>query len=110
MYELRGVELRLERASEHIDAMKHESRMFQMELPQPYGYDIPDKPVDGVYIARAKIDRPPPARIGVLVTDAAHTLRAALDMIAWQLALKGDDPPPDDDKWTAFPICTYPDS
>lgn len=106
MYELRGVELRLERASEHIDALKHESRMFQMELPQPYGHHIPEQAIDGVYIARAKIFRPPPIRLGILAIDGAHNLRAALDMIAWELALKGENPPPSDDKSVAFPICT----
>lgn len=106
MYELRGVELRLERASEHIDALKHESRMFQTELPAPYAYHIPEKPVDGVYIARAKIVRPPPSRLGILAIDGAHNLRAALDMIAWELALKGESPPPDDDRTVSFPICT----
>ena len=110
MYELRGVELRLQRASEHIDALKHESRMFQMELPPPYGYDIPEKAIDGVYIVRAKIFRPPPLRLGILAIDGAHNLRAALDMIAWELALKGENPPPDDNRTVAFPICTYPDA
>ncbi len=105
--ELRGVELRLERASEHIDTLKHESRMFQTELPAPYGYDIPDKPIDGVYIARAKIFRPPSARLGILAIDGAHNLRAALDMIAWELALKGENPPLDNDRSVSFPICTH---
>lgn len=110
MYELRGVELRLERASEHIDALKHESAMFQMTLPEPYGHKIPDKAVNGVYVVRAEISRPPPLRLGVLAIDGAHNLRAALDMIAWEVALKGEDPPPDDDRSVAFPICTNRDA
>lgn len=108
--ELRGAELRLERAMEHIDALRHEARMFMMELPQAYGHAIPDKAVDGVYIVRAKVFRPPPVRLGVLAADAAHNLRSALDMIAWELALKGEDPPPDDDREVGFPICTNPEA
>lgn len=104
--ELIGVTLRLERAHEHIDALKHESRMFMMELPQPYAVAVDDEPVDGSYIVRGKILRPPPARLGILAVDAAHNLRAALDMLAWELALKGPNPPPNSDSRTAFPICT----
>ena len=110
MHELRGVELRLERADEHVDALKHESRMFQMELPQAYGIDPPEATEGGEYIVRGRVLRPPPVRLGILAIDAAHTMRAALDMIAWQLALKGKDPPPDDDRQVGFPICTYPDA
>jgi hypothetical protein len=109
-YELRGAEIRLERAHEHIDALKHESRMFQMELPQPYGWAIPDKPIDGEYIMRAQINRVPPMRLGILAADSAHNLRAVLDMIAWELALKGPKPPTDDDRSTGFPICTDDDA
>jgi len=89
MDELRGVEVRLERAREHIDALHHESMMFLMELPPPYGYIIPDEAIDGEYIVRAKVFRPPPLRLGVLAADGAHTLRAALDMLAWSRATKG---------------------
>jgi len=101
--EFRGVEVRLERAMEHIDALRHEARMFMMEIPPPYGYEIPDKAIDGEYIVRAKIFRPPPVHLAVLAADSAHNLRAALDMIAWELALKGPKPPRDDDRSVAFP-------
>jgi hypothetical protein len=104
--ELRGVEVRLERAHEHIDALNHEARMFMMELPSPYGHAIPEKAVDGIYSVCARIFRPPPVRLGVLAADAAHNLRAALDMIAWELAFKGPNPPSEDDRQTGFPICT----
>lgn len=106
--ELRGVELRLERAHEHADALKHESRMFMMELPQAYGIVLDDEPILGEYIVRGQIRHRPPVRLGILAIDAAHNLRAALDMIAWELALKGPSPPPDDDHTTGFPICTKP--
>ena len=110
MDELQGVEIRLERSQEHIDALKHESRMFMLELPPPYGYAIPDEAIGGEYIVRAKIIRPPPIRLGVPATDGAHNLRAALGMLVWELALKGPKPPPDDDRQTAFPICDDPDA
>ena len=108
MDELRGVEVRLVRAKEHIDALQHESMMFMLDLPKPYGFTIPDEAIDGEYIVRAKIIRPPPIRLGVLAADGAHNLRAALDMLAWELALKGPKPPSDDDRKTAFPICNNP--
>ncbi|MSQ31165.1 MAG: hypothetical protein EXR64_03945 [Dehalococcoidia bacterium] len=66
--------------------------------------------MDGIYSVRAKIFRPPSVRLGVLAADAAHTLRAALDMLAWQLALKSANPPSEDGRQTAFPICTHPDA
>lgn len=107
--ELVGVTMRLERAYEHIDALKHESRMFMMELPQPYAITLDSELEGGEHIVRAKVFRRPPARLGLLAIDAAHNLRAALDMVAWELARKGDDPPPRDDTKTAFPICTKPE-
>lgn len=107
----RGIELRLERASEHIDALRHEARMFMMAEPQAYGMRTDDKPLEsGEYIIRAKVFRPPPPRIGIIVADAAHNLRASLDMIAWQLPKKVGAPAPDDDTQTAFPICSDKDA
>lgn len=105
MDELRGVEIRLERAHEHIDSLKHESRMFMMELPPAFGYELAKKLANGEYPVKARIYRPPPVRLGVLAGDAAHNLRSALDMIAWELAVKGPKPPAEDDRQTAFPIC-----
>jgi len=105
--ELRGAEVRLERAHEHIHALRHESRMFMMELPEAYGWAIDDEPVGLDYIVRAKILRPPPPRLAILAADACHSIRSALDMVAWELALKGDNPPPEDDRSTGFPICTH---
>jgi hypothetical protein len=107
--ELRGVKLRLERAHEHIDALKHESRMFMAELPEPYGWSIETDPESGDYIIRARVIRTPPVRLGILAADAAHTLRAALDMIAWEVARAGTNPPADGDTQTSFPICTKPE-
>ncbi len=108
--ELLGVELRLERAHEHIHALTHEARMFMMNPPQPYD-TVTELDSDGIhYVTRARIIRLPPMRMGMIVADAVHNLRSALDMIAWQLALAGPNPPPDDDTATAFPICTHPDA
>src|SRR5688572_6904347 len=108
--ELLEVELRLERAHEHIHALNHEARMFMMSRPQPYNMITEPDPHSFDYITRAKIDRLPPPRLGMVVTDAVHNLRAALDMIAWKLALKGPNPPPDEDTSVAFPICTTPEA
>lgn len=108
--ELRGVEIRLERAHEHIDALKHESRMFMMGFPPPYASAIDLEPVGGDYIVRAKITQQPPVRLGLLAADSAHNLRAALDMLAWQLALKSESPPDDSDRLTAFPLGKDPDA
>ena len=105
--ELRGVELRLERASEHCDALRHEARMFMMVEPPAYGMQADDNALDsGEHIIKAKIFRRPSPRMGIIAADAAHNLRASLDMIAWKLALGGRNPPPDNDTQTAFPICS----
>ena len=104
--ELRGIEIRLERAYEHIHALNHEARMYMMELPPPYSYVIDKKSEDGSHVVRAKVSRLPPVRHGVLAADGAHNLRAALDMLAWELARKGPTPPTDSDTQTAFPICS----
>lgn len=107
--ELLGVEVRLERALKHTDALRHEGRMFMMDLPQPYGSAIDDQPVGEEYIVRAKILRSPPVRLGALAAEAVHNLRAALDMIAWRLALRSPEPPPESDRDTGFPILSKPD-
>lgn len=81
--------------------------MFMMAEPQAYGMRTDDKPLDsGEYVIRAKIFRRPSPRLGIIAADAAHNLRAALDMIAWQLPKKVGAPAPDDDTQTAFPICS----
>ncbi len=46
-------------------------------------------------------------------TEAVHSLRASLDYVAWQLALLergGADPPEDEARKMAFPICDHPNS
>lgn len=108
MDELLGVEYRLERAHEHIHQLVHESRMFMMGTPPPYTLDPNMEPIGTDYIIRAKVNRYPSVRMGMLVADAVHNLRAALDMIAWELALNGPNPPANDDRTVYFPICTAP--
>jgi hypothetical protein len=46
-------------------------------------------------------------------TEAVHSLRASLDYVAWQLALRqraGDDPPEDEAREMTFPICDHSNS
>lgn len=105
MKPLDGVELKLERAKEHLDGLKHEVGMFLLGS-EPYKLVV-DLNSDGPgYIARIKIVHPPPPRFGIFAGEIAHSVRSALDMIAWELAQIGPNPPPDEDTKTAFPICT----
>ena len=111
MADKRGIELRLERASEHCDALRHEARMFMMAEPQAYGMRADDEPLEsGEYVIRAKVFRPPPPRIGIIAADAAHNLRASLDMIAWHLPKKAGAPAPDDPQRSARPRSPLPRS
>jgi hypothetical protein len=94
--------LKLRRGREHLDALDAEFRRFHDdEFYTVVGeYD----PEQAKYLVRFKILKPiPQHRWGLVLGDAVHNARSALDYIAWRLA--GSDPT---DFATLFPICNHP--
>ena len=98
-WSLDGCRARLERFDKHLDCLHEENGLYVKDSP----YEIlsefdADTGWHTIYLS-AKSLRP---IFGLLVGEAAHELRAALDNIAWQLA-NLDGPPAFPDK-IQFPI------
>jgi hypothetical protein len=87
-----GVWAKIERAKEHLDTLRRETGLG-IGYPIPDIYQVPMRleyePDTGYHVFRATATLPEDAirRIGILVGDAVHNLRSALDHLFWQLAL-----------------------
>jgi hypothetical protein len=94
--------LKLARGREHLDALGREFQRFHDE--EPYTVVIEYDLDQAKYLARFKVLKPIPQHSwGLILGDAVHNARSALDYIAWRLA--GSDP---NDTQTLFPICKDP--
>lgn len=86
MPSLDGPRLKCERAKEHLDSLKSEIAVYLSR--KPYAVIREAHPEDPIRrVPRLKIHEDPPARLGIIVGDAVHNLRSALDHLAFQLAL-----------------------
>jgi hypothetical protein len=97
------------RAQEHLCALAREIRGYLDTDP----YVIPiEHNQDFVRVQSAVSTCDPPLSVSVMVGDCLTNLRAALDYVVWQLALRHFDPPlnskPTDRQWVSFPIATEP--
>jgi hypothetical protein len=98
LHPLEPIDWRLERADEHLATLDRERRAF---------FDDEDRRIVGhfdrdasEYVFRHTGD-PPNPRLGLVVGEFAHHLRAALDNLLWQLVLlRGGSPT----RQTQFPI------
>jgi hypothetical protein len=98
---LQTVDWRIERANEHLATLDQERKAFLARLdekdPRVVGEFDRDR---SEYVFRINAD-PPDARLGLIVSEFAHHLRAALDNLLWQLVLlRGGSP----SSQTQFPI------
>lgn len=95
---LKGCELRLERANEHLAALDAERRAFLDEKDRRivghFDSDVSE------YIFRVS-GTMPSQEVGILASEFAHHLRAALDNLLWQLVLLRGGAPT---RVTQFPI------
>lgn len=105
MHPLDGPTLKLDRAHEHLDQLEAEFRSF-LRL-NPYEVIPQPNPEEGLDMYRLKVTRSPPARLGIIIGDAIHNLRSALNHLAWQLALLKTATP---DRRTEFPIFIDPNA
>lgn len=92
------------RAQEHLYALSdHHARFLERN---PYRVLIEAKAEKGLHVLRAKItEQPPVGWWSTIIGDCIHSLRCALDHVAWALVSKTGDTPTRD---TAFPICVKP--
>jgi hypothetical protein len=101
--DLSSVDLKLARASEHMDVARDRQRQFLDQDPPPFGFRVeetaePDRSVK--YVLRATVRTPPPRELGLVVGDAVQNIRQALDHLVYELA-----PPSRRDRGrTGFPI------
>lgn len=86
---------RINRAKKHLNVLNREIRAFITS--NPYRCVIKKDPQDGINIFYPYLIKKFPAAWGLLIGEVAHGLRAALDNIAWSLAVERDS-------LTVFPI------
>jgi hypothetical protein len=86
---IRGVCLKIERAKEHIRDL--DAAIGDFLRDEPYRLGAKPHPVAEIkhttlYVAEVK---PITSRLSLLIGDAIHNLRSALDHLAWQLVEGG---------------------
>ena len=99
---IHGIRLKIEWAKKHIRYLDTAIQAFV--LNKPYSLGAKPHPVAAIehttlYVAEVK---PVPDEISLIVGDAIHNLRSALDHLMWQLVEAGGGTP---DRNTYFPIC-----
>src|SRR4051794_37203940 len=93
MSQLARVKLKVERAKEHIRNL--ESAVQAFRDTDPYGFRIEDDLQTGDKIYRIEIRRQTPDAFSLIVGDAVHNLRSALDHLARQLVIANGGVPVD---------------
>ena len=96
------------RAKEHIDSLRRLVGEFRASSP----YSLTPEPTDipGRLAYRLRFTNPVPVVISTTVGDVLHNLRAALENLAFEVALRSQSKPlsPSQEKASAFPICATP--
>ncbi len=101
MHSFDGVNLKIVRVKEQIEAFRRDIELFHTSKPKPCEI-IPHGDTKGLnYSLTYCINRHPPKEWGVLAGEIAYNLRSALDHLAWQLALLKTNNP---SRSTEFPI------
>lgn len=102
---IHGTRLKIERAKEHIRNFDVARQSFIQSKPYTIGtkpHPVPQIEHTTLYIADVK---PIPDIIPLIIGDAVHNLRSALDFLMWQLVEAGGGVP---DKTTYFPVADGP--
>jgi hypothetical protein len=101
---LEGLLLKLNRAEEHLEALKE---MIDGFCDSDFYSTVREKDRKGRLIARTKNVEDPPPELGILIGDCVFNYRSALDQFAYALAAAHTDPLPKKlANSSAFPI--YP--
>lgn len=101
---LASARLKLKRANLHAGTLKREAIRFLKAHPQPtfLGKFNTDFTRYVIHISTGYPD--PPDLLSLLIGDAIHNYRSALDHVAWQLVLRGANPNPKRPIDVQFPI------
>lgn len=84
-------ERRLDRALYHLEDFKAEWRAWLEERPHRFWTELDAE--RGKKVVWAEVVKPPPTSLGLIAGDCIHNLRAALDNLAFELALAGAEGP-----------------
>jgi hypothetical protein len=96
---LEGIKLKIERAKNHIRDL--ESVIVPFLDTEPYTHAADLLPQISHYSIRLATVKPLPSCIPIIIGDAIHNVRSALDHLAWQLVEAGGGTP---NHRTALPI------
>jgi hypothetical protein len=94
-----GIRAKIERAKQHVRDLEIAVQAFRNT--NLYGFQIEDDLQTGEKIHRVHIRSQTPDDFSLMIGDAVHNLRSALDHLAWQLVEANGNPP---GKGTYFPI------
>lgn len=106
---LYGVRAKIGRADEHLETFRAEAVAFGSR--QPYRIVVEPNEDSTQYMARVDFtEQPPLTRWSLVLGDAVHNLRCALDHLVYALAIfeSGQDPPPRESN-LQFVIAEAPD-
>src|SRR4051812_34275197 len=107
--------LKLDRAIEHLEALRVECAGYLNEEPKPYFVAVKFEADEGCHVARIFIreGHEPPDRIGLIAGDLFNNLRSALDHLVWDLACsehpEAEISKPGVRKRIYFPVCANPE-
>jgi len=79
-------ERRLDRALYHLERIKAERNAWREENPHRFWPELDAE--SGKKVIWAQVIKPPPASLGPIAGDCIHNLRAALDNLAYELAIR----------------------
>jgi hypothetical protein len=102
MSDLARIKLKVERAKHHARELECAIQTFRDS--DPYGFRIEDDLQTGDKVHRIHIRRETPDCFALLIGDAVHNLRTALDHLAWQLVVANGQTPKSGAGGTQFPF------
>lgn len=98
-----GVDAKFRRANWHIDQL--EAAVASFSGSEPFVLEEREEPETGDIVYRVRIRLAPPVDWSLLVGDAIHNARSALDHLAWALVERDGGKP---GEYTCFPIADKP--
>jgi hypothetical protein len=93
------VRLKFGRSRDHIAELEGAIRAYIER--RPFSVHPEEELSTGDLVYRVKVSESPPIELSLLLGDAIHNARSALDYLAWQLVIAGGGSP---NKRTMFPI------
>jgi hypothetical protein len=100
---LAGIDEKLRRAGEHLKTLQDEARSLLQRNSPTIGAEHADEQRAWFVVVESCPDVPP--RFGVVLGEAIHNMRSALDHLIWQIVVACGNTP---SQWNQFPIFDSP--